>query len=91
MSKEDVLKVLWAIKTLVAHYSCNSTAGTDKVFPKMFPNSQTAKQFQCGKTKCSYLISFGLAPYFQKERLKKLHVPATKYMISFHKSLNKVL
>ena len=92
MSKEVVLsaKVLWAINALVAHYSCNRTAGTDKVFPKMFPNSLTAKQFQCGKTKCSYLISFGLPPYFQKERLEKLLVPGTKYMISFDASLNKV-
>ena len=72
-SKEDVLsaEVLWAIKTLMAHYSSNSSAGTDKLFAKMFPDSQIAKQFQCGKTKCSYLINFGLAPYFKEKLMKK--------------------
>ena len=87
-SKEDVLsaEVLWAIKTLIAHYS-----STDKLFAKMFADSQIAKQFQCGKTKCSYLINFGLAPYFKEKLMKKLHVPGTKYVISFDESLNKVL
>ena len=31
----------------------------------MFPDSSIAKNFTCGKTKCSYLISFGVAPYFK--------------------------
>lgn len=70
-SKKDVLsaEVLWAIKTPVAHYSSNSSAGTDKLFAKMFPDSQIAKQFQFGKKKCSYLINCGLAPYFQEKLL----------------------
>ena len=92
-SKEDVLsaEILWAIKTLVAHYSSNSSAGTDKLFAKTFPDSQIAKHFQCGKTKCSYLINFGFAPYFKEKLMKKLQVPGTKYLISFDESLNKVL
>ena len=84
-------EVLWAIKTPVGHYSSNSNTGTDKLFVKMLPDSQIAKQFQCGKTKCSYVINFGLAPYFQGQLMKKLQVPGTKYVISFHESLNKVL
>ena len=65
-SKEDVLsaEILWAIKTLVAHYSSNSSAGTDKLFAKVFLDSQIAKQFQCGKTKCSYLIKLWSCPLF---------------------------
>ena len=92
-SKEDVLsaEVLWAIEILMVHSSSNSSAGTDKLFAKMFPDSQIAKQFQCGKTKCSYLINFGLAPYFKEKLMKKLQVPGTKYVISFDESLNKVL
>ena len=75
----------------MAHYSSNSSAGTDKLFAKMFPDSQIAKQFQCGKTKCSFLINFGLALYFKEKLMKKLQVPGTKYVISFDESLNKVL
>ena len=72
-SKEDVLsaEVLWAIETLMVHSSSNSSAGTDKLFAKMFPDSQIAKQFQCGKTKCSYISNFDLAPYFKGKLMKK--------------------
>lgn len=56
-SKEDVLsaEVLWAIKTLMAHYSSNSSAETDKLFAKMFTDSQTAKQF-LGHTRAADLL-----------------------------------
>ena len=30
----------------------------------MFPDSSIGKHFACGKAKCNYLISFGVAPYF---------------------------
>ena len=74
-------EVLWAIKTLMVHCSSTSSAGTDKLFAKMFPDSQITKQFQCGKTKCSYISNFGLAPYFKGKLMKKLQVPGTKYVI----------
>ena len=32
---------------------------------RMFPDSEIAKQFSLGKDKMSYLINFGLAPYFK--------------------------
>ena len=31
----------------------------------MFPDSNIAKNFACGKTRCSYIVTFGLAPYFK--------------------------
>ena len=31
----------------------------------MFPDSNIAKNFACGKTKCSYIVTYGLAPYFK--------------------------
>lgn len=74
-------EVLWAIETLTVHSSSNSSAGTDKLFAKMFPDSQIAKQFQRGKTKCSYISNFGLAPYFKGKLMKKLQVPGTKYVM----------
>jgi len=84
-------EVLWAIKVLMSHYSCNSSAGTGMLFSKMFPDSQIAEQFQCGATKCSYLICFGIAPYFHDQLMQKLSRPDTKYVISFDESLNKVI
>jgi len=75
----------------MSHYSCNSSAGTDKLFAKMFPDSLIAKQFKCGATKCSYLICFGIAPYFHGELMKLLQEQGTMYVISFDESLNKVI
>ena len=30
----------------------------------MFPDSEIAKSFSCGKTKCVFIVKFGIAPYF---------------------------
>ena len=75
----------------MSHYSCNSSAGTDKLFSSMFPDSLIAKQFQCGATKCKYLICFGIAPYFHGELMQKIQEQGTMYVISFDESLNKVI
>ena len=91
-SKSDTLtaEVLWAIKVLMDHYSFSSSSGTDKRFAKMFSDSQIAKNFQCGATKCSYLICFGLGPHSHQQLIQKLQEPGTKYVISFDESFNKV-
>lgn len=73
----------------MSHYSCNSSAGTDKLFAKMFPDSLIAKQFKCGATKCSYLICFGIAPYFHGELMKLLQEQGTMYVISFDELKNR--
>ena len=61
ISRDDVLnaEVLWAIKTVMSHYSMNSSSNTGELFKMMFPGSQIAQRFSCGKTKCSYLITHG--------------------------------
>ena len=93
VNKADVLnaEVLWALKILTSHYSQRSCEDTDKLFKNMFPDSQMAQNFQCGRTKCSYLICFGLAPYYHNMLLSKLKEPGTKFVISFDESLNKIL
>lgn len=89
--KEDVLKaeIIWVAKTVIDHYSSSSSSDTDKLFKKMFPDSTIARQFQCGKTKCSYLIRYGLAPYFHKQVLDA--ASGEKFSLSFDESFNKVL
>ena len=63
ISRDDVLntEVLWAIKTVMLHYSMNSSSNTGELFKMMFPDSQIAQKFSCGMTKCSYLITHELA------------------------------
>ena len=91
ISKDDVLtaEVLWAIKTVMSHYSMNSSANTSELFKTMFPDSQIAQKFNCGKTKCSYLITHGLATYFHDRMLASLKDGDVKYVISFDESLNR--
>ena len=91
ISRDDILnaEVLWAIKTVMSHYSMNSSSNTDELFKMMFPDGQIAQKFSCGKTKCSYLITHGLASYFHDRKLASLKDGDVKYVISFDESLNR--
>ena len=93
VQKEDVLaaKGFLSVKTVVTHYSTTSSANTGNIFQRMFPDSKIAQNLSCGKTKCSYLISLGLAPYINDILMLKLGQSSVKYIISFVESLNKVL
>ena len=56
----------------------------------MFPDSDIVKKFTLGKTKCSYIINYGIAPYFKEILLKAInHSPY--YSLSFDESMNSVL
>ena len=87
----DVLnaEVLLAIKTVMLHYSMNSSATTGELFKMMFPDSQIVQKSSCGKTKCSYLITHRLASYFHDKILASLKGGDVKCVISFDESLNR--
>ena len=51
----------------------------------MFPDSDIAKQFDCGPSKNSYICSFGLAPYCEDKLYDNLN-NATFYSVSFDES-----
>ena len=58
LTNDDVLsaEIIWAIKTVVSHYSCSSGAKTNTLFQKMFQDSAIANKFSCSETICSHLI-----------------------------------
>ena len=93
VAKDGVLVagVLWAVKMVMSHYSANSCSNTGDLFKQMFPDSRIAQNFNCGKTKCSYLMCFGLAPYFHDKLMSNLRQSGVVYAISFDESLNRVL
>ena len=80
-------EILWALKTVMSHSSYNSSTNVADVFRAMFPDSAIAQKMNCGPTKLSYLICFGIAPYFKQQLLKELK-EAQCYVISFDESLN---
>ena len=88
---DETLKaeILWALKTIMSHYSYKSCEGTSKLFQVMFPDSRIASQFACGEKKCAYLICFGLAPHF-KQLLKDVVKNEEAYVLMFDESLNSV-
>ena len=56
----------------------------------MFSDSRIAKSFKLSKTKCVYLINFGIAPYF-KEALRKEIINAPVFSLLFDESMNHIL
>ena len=82
-------EILWAVKTVMCHLSCNSSKGRDKLFPVMFPDSEVASRFKCGPQKCNYPIAFGLSPYFRGQIMKAIR-EAPYYVVSFDESMNRV-
>ena len=61
------------------------------LFSKIFPDSKIARQYSCGKTKCGYLIKYGLAPYFQQQILAALSHQDCLNSVSFDESFNKTI
>ena len=83
-------EIFWALKSVMSHFSYNSAHDITDVFKAMFPDSIIAQHMSCGPTKLSYLISFGIAPYFMDLLLKELK-DAPCFVISFDESFNEEL
>ncbi len=58
-------EVLWILNTVVKHQSYTSNEGIGDLFHVMFPDSQIANTFSCGKDKTAYVTRHGLAPHIQ--------------------------
>ena len=54
----------------------------------MFKDSPIARDFKLSKTKCSYVIKFGLAPYFQNVLVSEIQ-KSLYYSVSFDEALNR--
>lgn len=80
---------MWVIKVVMSHYSFNSSEGASNVFGAMFPDSEIAKQFKCSATKCTYIVSLGMAPYFQGLLISDIR-KADCFLVSFDECLNTV-
>ena len=82
-------EIRWVLNTVYSKHSMNSSSNSGELFRKMFPDSDIAKSFQCGRTKAGYVATYGLAPYFRSELLSILsNVPY--YTVSFDESLNQI-
>ncbi|CAN7939506.1 unnamed protein product, partial [Ixodes hexagonus] len=51
------------------------------MYPDMFPDSEIARSFKCGRKKLSYLISDGMGPYFKSKVIEELVRPNVFYAV----------
>ena len=63
-------EILRALNVVEKGYSFNSCNGDKELYMKMFPDSKIAANYQMQRTKCTYLLEFGILPYI-KELVKK--------------------
>ena len=66
-------KIKWCLKVVMSNFSFRSCSDINKLFRDMFPDSNIAKQFQLGKTKCAYFINYGIAPHFKLFLVRSMH------------------
>ena len=83
-------EVRCTLKVVMSKYSKSSCNDVTELFKIMFPDSDIAKSFTCAKTKCRYMIVYGLAPYFQSFLLDDLKDSA-HHVISYDECFNSVL
>ena len=83
-------EVLWVFKVLKNNFSLRSCFDLNDLFKSMFPNSEIAKTFKLSRTKCGYLINYGLALFFRDVLLKSINA-SPYFMISYDESMNKIL
>ncbi len=80
-------EILWALEVVKTHQSFRSNEEKSALFAKMFPDSEIAKQYAMGRTKVMYLITYGIAPYYEDDLYKRI-TPVECYSASFDEVLN---
>ena len=83
-------EIKWSVNVVQNHLSFRSFIDLNKLFYRMFPDSKIAQKSQLEKTKCAYLVNYGMK-LFVKDQLLKNFVVSTFYTVSFDESMNRVL
>ena len=83
-------EIYWAMKCVKENWSANSSDDNNALFTQMFPDSEIAKKFCMNRTKFSYVVNFGLGPFFKNVLTERVSKSAF-FSISFDECFNKVL
>ena len=83
-------EIVWALKFFMSPFSLTLCLELNDLLKCMFPDSQVASKFSLSKTKCSYIINFGLASCFIEILLSQIKA-SSFFVISYDESLNKIL
>lgn len=66
------MEVLWTLHTVAKRQSYKSNEDIDELFQTLFPDSDIAKSFKCGKDNMPYIILFGLADFIERDHISKI-------------------
>ena len=89
IAKESVIKaeIIWVLKNIMSGFSLRSCDGISDCFKEVFPDSKITNKFSLARTKCSYMITYVIAPYFASLLLEDVK-HSDNFSISFDESLN---
>ncbi|KAL0150948.1 hypothetical protein M9458_053760, partial [Cirrhinus mrigala] len=79
-------EVLWVLHVVTRHQSYSANEEIGELFQTMFPDSDIAKSFRCGKDKTSYIARFGVADFIKRDLISKVTGP---FVLMFDESLNR--
>ena len=82
--------IMWALDVTMINCSLNSSSSKKDLFKEIFKDSKIVQSFTCDSTKCSYMINFSLAPYFQ-EINQIILTDASFYVSCFDETHNSTL
>ena len=80
-------EILFAMQSVMPHFTHNSCNGFPAVFKLMLPDSEIASDVLLGRAKLCYVVNYGLAPFF---RGKLLHSVSPKFTSCFGESFNRI-
>ena len=83
-------EVKYALRVVKHHSSFNSCGDLGEFLKDVFSDSPTVSKFTFGKTKCMYLIKFGIAPWI-RQKLNEQVSASPFFSASFDDSHNSVL
>ena len=90
--KDRVVKaeILWAMRVVYHHMSYRSCSDISQFLATCFSDSDIAQQFKLGKTKVSYVIAHGIAPYFRMKLDQDLK-GCKHIVVCFDEALNSIV
>ena len=80
-------EIRWVLKVVTAQFTFHSCLDVKHLFISMFGEQQVLSKFSLSKAKYTYIINYGIAPYF-KESLTHCIKESLSYSTLFDESLN---
>ena len=77
------------LQKVYANFSFRFCDGLGDLFARMFPDSEIVKKFKMQRTKCSYLVFYGIAPNF-KGILQRKVMASPSFAVLYDESFSRV-